>query len=193
MELEISLFRSINNMAHQVDALDSFMLLISHPNFWIIVACVIFVVGLRTKNERILSSLLVSLIALGVSDLISFEVIKPLVGRERPCWLLADVQLFNSRCGGSYGFTSNHAANAFAVWTVMARSYGLLSVPAQVALTLASAVSLSRVYLGVHFVGDIVGGAILGVTVASSLWVLGLSKTAGRVESVIKARFKPRP
>lgn len=190
MELEISLFRSINNLAHQVDELDIFMSVISHANFWMLIGLVIFLIGLRIKNIRILGVLLAALLALGVADLISFEIIKPMVARERPCWLLADVRLFNGRCGGSYGFTSNHAANAFAVWTIIARSYGLLSIPAQLALTIATAVSISRVYLGVHFVGDIVGGAVLGVAVASALWVLGLNKLIERITAAMKNRLK---
>ncbi len=151
---------------------------------------VVLVVALRTKNERMLRVFLASLIALGVTDLISFEIVKPIFARERPCWLLPDVLLFSGRCGGSYGFTSNHAANAFAVWTIVARSFGIRSIPAQLVLTLATAVSLSRVYLGVHFVADIIGGAVLGVAVASSLWVLGLNKVTGRIGSAIGGYFK---
>ncbi len=186
MELEIYLFRFINDLSHQLIMLDQLMKNLSLPHVWVFVAMVLFVFGLRTKDGRLLGALLSALIALAITDLISFEVIKPLIARERPCWLLANVKLFDGRCGGSYGFTSNHAANAFAVWTIIGKTYGWRSVQAQVVLILATAICISRVYLGVHFVGDVVGGAILGFSVASSLWALGLSKIGRRFTNLAK-------
>lgn len=184
MEIEISLFRSINRLSHQLPWLDFLMQTLSSPSFWMLVGLTIFVVSWRTKNGRLMGVLFTGILALAAVDLISFEIIKPLVARERPCWLLADVRLYDGRCGGSYGFTSNHAANAFAVWTVVARVYGLRSYPAQFVLVLATMVGLSRVYLGVHFVGDIAGGAILGILVSSSLWALGLGKLPDRIAAL---------
>lgn len=154
---------------------------LSQPSFWVFTFIVVFIVALRTKNGKLLGAVIAALIGLGIADLISFEIIKPLVARERPCWLLADVKIFDGRCGGSYGFTSNHAANAFAVWTIIAKIYGFRSLAAQTVLTIATAVAISRVYLGVHFVGDIVGGAILGIVVSASLWSLGLSRAADHI------------
>ncbi len=189
MDIEIDLFWAIHGLAHKIWWLDSLMQLISHSSFWILVGTVVFVVGMRLKDARLLSALVIALMALGASDLISFEIIKPLVARERPCWLLPDVQVFDGHCGGSYGFTSNHAANGFAVWLIIVKVYGLLSRPAQVVLTGATAVAISRVYLGVHFVGDVVGGALLGAVVASALWVLGLRALQAFIEAKLKLRW----
>ena len=186
MDLEISLFHFLNGLSGQYSLLDWIMLTLSNSNFWIGVGAVLFLVAFRTKNSFLLGVLLGSLMALGASDLISFEIIKPMVARERPCWLI-EARLIHGKCGGSFGFTSNHAANAFAVWTVVARSFGLRSWAAQVTITLATLVAISRVYLGVHFFGDILGGALLGVLVASSLWALGLEKLAGTISRKIMA------
>ena len=174
MKFEELLFRQINSLAGHFPAIDFTMAALSDSMTWIFTAVVLLIVAVRTANKNLLSLIFAALIALSCSDLISFEIIKPIVARERPCWLLHNVILAQGKCGGSYGFTSNHASNAFAVWAIISKMQGLRSWQAQIALTLATLVSISRVYLGVHFVGDVVGGAILGTTVAWSLWALGI-------------------
>ena len=178
--IEDILFRSINSLAGQSGVVDLFMVLLSDSRTWLLTGAVVFVIGLRLRDAKIMAALFGGLLALGASDLISFEVIKPIVARERPCWLLPDVVMVMGRCGGSYGFTSNHAANAFAVWWMVVKTYGLRHFVSQGVLTIATLVAISRVYLGVHFVGDVVGGAILGVAVAASMSALGLSALTGR-------------
>jgi undecaprenyl-diphosphatase len=181
IEFEERLFRFVNNLSGQVQALDFFMSKISEPLTWILVGAVISVVAIRTKNSRLLKTIIAALISLAATDLLSFEVIKPIFARERPCWMLAHVNMVIGRCGGSYGFTSNHAANSFAVWYVAARSLGMRSQASVIVLTLATMVSISRVYLGLHFVGDIAGGAILGIITAAALMSLGLMSGCERI------------
>jgi undecaprenyl-diphosphatase len=75
----------------------------------------------------------------------------------------------------SGSFPSGHAATAFACATVIAWAAPRLAVPAFV---LAAAISWSRVYVGVHWPLDVLGGAVLGVLVATAL--LKLSATLRR-------------
>jgi undecaprenyl-diphosphatase len=75
----------------------------------------------------------------------------------------------------SGSFPSGHAATAFACATVIAWAAPRLAVPAFV---LAVAISWSRVYVGVHWPLDVLGGAVLGVLVATAL--LKLSATLRR-------------
>lgn len=66
--------------------------------------------------------------------------------------------------GGRYGFVSAHAANAFgavAYCCMSARRKWFAAVSTAFAVT----VSYSRIYLGVHYLGDVVGGALFGVVV----------------------------
>lgn len=174
MQLELELFRFINSLSGHNAIVDRFMIAMSHTQTWVIVITVCLFMSLRIRSSQFLSLIFASLLAMSISDFVSFEIIKPLVGRERPCWFVEGTKTILGRCGGSYGFTSNHAANAFAVWAVFARYLKPLKWQSQVILSLATIVAISRVYLGVHFVGDIVGGAILGISLSMAACALGL-------------------
>lgn len=180
MQIEEQFFREINSMAGRFELIDWAMITLSSPNTWIIVGLSAFLIILLKRNQKVMDLFISTLIALAAADLTSFRIIKPLFARERPCRILEDVNLILNHCGGSYGFTSNHAANAFAVWAILASKLGLRSAWSLLALTLASSVALSRVYLGVHFWGDILGGAALGIITAAVVQRL-------RVETVSSA------
>lgn len=174
LQVEETLFRLLNGLSGHSALLDDFMFRLSDSQTWSFAGLAFLIYVYSTKNQALLKIFWCAMIALACADVVSFEMIKPLIGRERPCWLLSDVTLYAGKCGGSYGFTSNHAANGFAVWAAVVKVKGRKSRLALTALTIASLVSFSRVYLGVHFVGDVVGGALLGVLVTTVLWSQGL-------------------
>lgn len=89
----------------------------------------------------------------------SATFLKGLIGRPRPCHVLIDVPPLLG-CSESFSFPSNHAANAFALATLLARFDGRFS---WLWLVLAALVASSRVYVGVHYPSDVVVGALLGV------------------------------
>ena len=74
------------------------------------------------------------------------------------------VHLVNDKCGGRFGFVSSHAANSFATAGLLGLFFNRKSL--YLLLIWASLVSYSRVYLGVHYPSDILGGAIIGLIVA---------------------------
>jgi undecaprenyl-diphosphatase len=106
----------------------------------------------------------------GFADFASVQFFKEVFMRFRPCHepdFMYNVHLVNSHCGGKFGFVSSHATNNFALATI----FGLLNYKnfrffTYVLFFWAIIVSYSRVYLGVHYPGDVLGGAILGATVA---------------------------
>ena len=81
------------------------------------------------------------------------------------------VHVINGYRGGLYGFVSSHAANSFAVATLIALVMRHRVVTLSM-FTWALLQCYSRVYLGVHYPGDILGGIIVGVLAGWLVWQL---------------------
>lgn len=110
------------------------------------------------------------------SDKGSVLLFKEAVQRLRPCHeptLQGLVHLVKDGCGGLYGFISSHASNHFAVALFMTGVLG--GTPRWALPTLigwAALISYSRVYLGVHYPGDVLVGALYGSAVGAVFAVL---------------------
>jgi undecaprenyl-diphosphatase len=102
-------------------------------------------------------------LAIGLASSTANLAIKPLVRRERPFVRLPQVQLLD-RAPHDASFPSGHSANAFAGAFALSRvaSLSLAGWPVLCWL-LAAAIAYSRVYVGVHYPVDVIGGALLGV------------------------------
>ena len=116
-------------------------------------------------NSNILLVLLSVAILITLSDQISVHLFKETFQRYRPCHnlLLKDkVHVLDKHCGGLYGFVSSHAANTFALTTFLIfffrNKYFALFM-----YLWAAFVSYSRVYAGVHYPFDVLGGMVLGI------------------------------
>ena len=107
-------------------------------------------------------------VAVGVSDFVSSGIIKPWVCRLRPTHepeIAGLIHLVNGYTGGLYGFVSSHAANTMACALLFALLYR--NKYATVALMLWVALNCySRMYLGVHYPADIIGGLAIGAMMA---------------------------
>lgn len=105
-------------------------------------------------------------------DQISSGVFKPFFMRLRPshCAAIAgQLHFVDGYRGGMYGFVSSHAANAFGAVTFATSVLRCRKVTYSL-FTLASLVSYSRIYLGVHYPGDTIAGGLLGCIIGHTIY-----------------------
>lgn len=129
---------------------------------------------MRQNRRHALLVLLMVAVAVLVADQVSSGLIKHLVERLRPTHdpsLENAVHVINGYRGGMYGFVSSHAANFFAIVTLVT----LIMRRGLVAAALYGwglVQCYSRIYLGVHYPGDILGGMIVGLLAGWLVWCL---------------------
>ncbi|MBC7660199.1 MAG: phosphatase PAP2 family protein [Chitinophagaceae bacterium] len=105
----------------------------------------------------------------GISDAVAAQIIKPFAARIRPCIALNWIHVVDG-CAGSLSFPSNHASNgaAFAAFWFMWKGGPI----GWFALACAFCVGISRVYLGMHYPSDVLGGFVLGSCIGGLSFVL---------------------
>ena len=164
-QIMILLNRSISN-----SVFDSLMPLITNNKFLGFIGILLIAHLLINCGKIGKISILILIIAVGLTDMISAQLIKPFIGRLRPSYEFIDSINLLVKKGGKWSFPSNHAANSFAFATVL--SYFFSKYKLHLFL-LASVIAFSRVYVGVHYPFDILFGAIFGYTIswiALSIW-----------------------
>lgn len=116
-------------------------------------------------NSRLRWMVLLSAIALALTDQLSSHWLKPLIGRVRPCHILDDINLLVA-CGGGMSMPSSHAANAFGQAALFGFSFPRVR---KYLYWLAFLIAVSRVFVGVHYPGDVLSGGILGIAAGLTL------------------------
>lgn len=146
--------------------LDRFMWLYSGKAVWLPLAFFILVVLLYKKKWReSILILLAIVLVITFCDQFASHVCKPIFTRFRPTHhpdFMDQVKTVFDYRGGRYGFISSHAANAFGFATFMSLLFRYRLFTWTIFLW-AALTAYTRVYLGVHFISDIVPGAIAGV------------------------------
>lgn len=152
---------------------DKVMYTISLILVWVpLYLAILIYLGFRYK-KKLLVILLFIILAVTLTDQTAL-LFKNTVERLRPCHepsLEGLVHLVKGRCGGKYGFVSSHAANAFNVALIslmfIRRRWYSISI-----IIWAAVVGYSRIYLGVHYPGDVLCGSILGAFIGWGIYRL---------------------
>jgi undecaprenyl-diphosphatase len=161
-----TLFLCINHgLAHPV--LDVFFTAITNGRHWILPGIAGALVYLWFGKKHALTVLLLSAVTVAITDPIAAQIIKPFVHRLRPCNPsdLVEGGRFLLGYKTSFSFPSNHAMNMFGqamLLTFFYPRYGGWF------FLFAAMIGFSRIYVGVHYPLDVLGGAVFG-TISGAL------------------------
>ena len=152
---------------------DQVMHAISGKLIWVpLYLAILIFLGFKYKR-KFLVILIFIILAATLADQ-SSVLVKNIVLRLRPCQqpsLSGMVHLVNGECGGLYSFVSSHATNSFDVALLsllfIRKRWYTISI-----LLWASIIGYSRIYLGVHFPGDVICGSMLGAFIGWSIYQL---------------------
>jgi lipopolysaccharide/colanic/teichoic acid biosynthesis glycosyltransferase/membrane-associated phospholipid phosphatase len=170
LDIKISLWINSKNN----EFFDFIMFNASEPNTWIpiYILTIWFIFKKFKKNGIVVLAALFAVISL--TDSITFLIMKPLFAVLRPCHnldIVGNLHLLSNICGGKYGFASSHAANTFGMAMFLYLIFGKKYPIVKIGFVIAFLVCYSRVYLGVHYVSDVLVGAILGVFIAKGIYM----------------------
>lgn len=158
--IDNSIFYFINvTLANPVT--DAIMPFITVEKHWFIFYAImwLYLVIAGGKKGRTVALLVILLVA--ITDQFSSHFIKDFVQRIRPCHVLQGVHLLVG-CTDSFSFPSSHAVNNFAGALFFSHFYPKMKYAFY---TGAILMALSRVFCGVHYFSDILGGAIIGLLI----------------------------
>ena len=172
--IDSDLFLYLNGL--HVDWLDKVMVLLTDMWVWMPLYLLLIYWAVKQYGKRCWWVFLAVGLVVLCSDQISSHLFKPLFHRLRPCFnedFEGIIHLPKGLAGGQFGFTSSHASNTFAIATFLTPILSKYCPwPAILLFLWAFISSYSRIYIGYHYPGDIIVGAILGVLIGMIFWKL---------------------
>ncbi|MBK7712732.1 MAG: phosphatase PAP2 family protein [Bacteroidales bacterium] len=153
---------------------DKIMHAVSGVLTWVpLYLAILIYLGLKYKRKFIIILLFI-ILAATLADQLSVHLFKNVFHRLRPCHepsLEGLVHLVDGKCGGLYGFVSSHAANSFNIALIslllIRKRWFTISI-----ILWALTVGYSRIYLGVHYPGDVICGSLFGALIGWGIYEL---------------------
>lgn len=164
IDLDIDLFLFFNGLHNAW--MDPIMFFISGKKEWIPLYFIFVFMIIRQFKWQSIWILLGIGLTITLADQLASGIMKPLFARMRPSRspdLNGLVHIVNGYTGGMFGFASSHAANAFGLATFLWLAFKDKYKWFVWIFLWAFIVAYSRIYLGVHYPGDIIVGALIGV------------------------------
>jgi undecaprenyl-diphosphatase len=176
---DLGAFRTLNGKAAN-PLFDWLMPIVTDFRRWRIILVIVWLalVIFGKAKGRWAALMMIPLVA--ATDQLCASLIKPLVGRMRPCEVLGSVHLWHGVEGwittpaevvrsykSSFSFPSNHAANMTGAMLFLGLVYRKSLI---YTLIVAFAVSYSRIYIGVHWPLDVLAGMTIGSILAFMAW-----------------------
>jgi undecaprenyl-diphosphatase len=156
-DLDTRLFLLLNlGFSHPL--LDRIVPWITEKHHFVVPLVILIIALLLCGGQHARQTVLLGLILVILTDQTG-NLLKLLVARVRPCHVVPATHLLVG-CTGSGSFPSNHVLNLFGQSTLIATRWRPVAIPAFLA---ASIVAFSRVYVGVHYPGDVIGSAGIGI------------------------------
>ena len=151
------------------------MRFLRHSTTWIPLYFFLLIFFAVRVKSYFLPIVLLSLLTFAITDFSSASILKPLIGRLRPCHE-ADLDFIVNNpmgCGGKFSMPSSHATNHFGLATFWFLAIRRLLLIAWYWLWIwAFIICFAQVYVGVHYPGDVLVGAVLGISVGFMVFFL---------------------
>lgn len=126
-------------------------------------AFVFFVIYRKYDGSKFWIVVAIFILSIVISDQVSAHLLKPVFSRLRPCQHYDIIAIVP--CGSGYSFPSAHASNFFTLSFLILFLFKNIYLDI-VSMSFAILVGLAQVYVGVHYLSDIVGGALVGLIIA---------------------------
>lgn len=156
--IDLTVFYFFNHTI-SLPVLDKFFSIITSVNNWYIAYVILLGISWTKGGLRGKIAVVGVILLIVASDQTGYRILKEFFARPRPCDVLIDV-ITPLGCTGTFSFPSNHSLNNFAAAFFF---YKLFPKLKWVLFITASLVAISRVYLGLHYPSDIIGGALIGI------------------------------